>query len=340
MAESAVRPASGIGRNRMLKIIGIVLASVAALVLAAVIGLNLYVRVAFGSFYNQAEREFAIPGVDSGFVCQDLDHLQGSDAWLFSGYTVDCGHSPLYRRAVDGAIARLLVQTPDGELYQGHGSAITSADQYAYLACEEGYLVLDAEEVATAADGATVRALARVELDFPPAFMNIEGDTLLTGEFYFPGDYETPESHRIATPDGTENPAVMYAYPLDPNAPFGVAALPERVYSIPGMIQGVCTAGENRLVLSQSYGVAPSHLLAYDIAHLAPSGTFTADGAEVPLYCLDSRSLGADVEAPPMAEGIESYDGRVYVSDESASNKYFFGKLYGAGVVYSLAMEG
>ncbi len=323
-----------------LKIIGIVLASVAALVLAAVIGLNLYVRVAFGSFYNQAEREFAIPGVDSGFVCQDLDHLQGSDAWLFSGYMVDNGPSPLYRRAVDGAIARLLVQTPDGELYQGHGSAITSADQYAYLACEEGYLVLDAEEVATAADGATVRALARVELDFSPAFMNIEGDMLLTGEFYFPGDYETPESHRIATPDGTENPAVMYAYPLDPNAPFGVAALPERVYSIPGMIQGVCTAGENRLVLSQSYGVAPSHLLAYDIAHLAPSGTFTADGAEVPLYCLDSRSLGADVEAPPMAEGIESYDGRVYVSDESASNKYFFGKLYGAGVVYSLAMEG
>ena len=62
MAESAVRPALGIGRNRMLKIIGIVLASVAALVLAAVIGLNLYVRVAFGSFYNQAEREFAIPG--------------------------------------------------------------------------------------------------------------------------------------------------------------------------------------------------------------------------------------------------------------------------------------
>ena len=41
-----------------------------------------------------------------------------------------------------------------------------------------------------------------------------------------------------------------------------------------------------------------------------------------------------------MAEGIESYDGRVYVSDESASNKYFFGKLYGAGVVYSLVMEG
>ncbi len=62
-----------------------------------------------------------------------------------------------------------------------------------------------------------------MELDFSPAFMNIEGDTFLVGEFYYPGDYETPESHRIATPDGAENPAVMYAYALDGGAPFGVA---------------------------------------------------------------------------------------------------------------------
>lgn len=327
-------------RHRPLKIIGIIAAVLAALVLAVVVGLNIYVRAAFAPFYAEAEPVFDIPGVNAGFVCQDLDHLAADDSWLFSGYMADGSPSPLYKRAADGAVARLTVANPDGTAYTGHGSAITSTDQYAYLACDGGYLVLDAEEVATAADGATVRALARAELDFSPAFMNIEGDTLLTGEFYYPGDYETPESHHIATPDGTENPAVMYAYPLDPNAPFGVAALPERVYSIPGMIQGVCTAGENRLVLSQSYGIAPSHLLAYDIARLAPTGTFAADGVEVPLYCLDGRSLGADVAAPPMAEGIESYDGRVYVSDESASNKYFFGKLYGAGVVYSLAMEG
>ena len=183
-------------------------------------------------------------------------------------------------------------------------------------------------------------AIARVDLDFSPAFMNIEGDTLLTGNFYYPGDYETPASHRITTPDGTENPAVIYAYDLDPNAPFGVAPGPACVYSIPGMIQGTCLTDSGRIVLSQSYGIATSHLLAYDQARLTQDGTFLADGAEVPLYCLDSRSLAADVEAPPMAEGIESFEGRVYVSDESASNKYIFGKLYGAGVVYALDMNG
>lgn len=340
VAREATAPAARGRGHRALKIVGIGLAVLVGLVLAAIVALNIYVRAAFGPFYDRAEREFPIPGVGAGFVCQDLDHLQQTDAWLFSGYMADHSPSPLYRRAADGTVARLAVETPDGDPYVGHGSAITSTDQYAYLACEGGYLVLDAAELAEAPDGATVRALARADLDFSPAFMNIEGDTLLTGEFYYPGDYETPASHRVTTPDGTENPAVMYAYALSENAPFGVEPVAERVYSIPGMIQGVCTDGEGRLVLSQSYGLATSHLYVYDVADLAPVGTFTADGEEVPLYCLDGRSLVEDVEAPPMAEGIESLEGRVYVSEESASNKYLFGKLYGAGEVYSLVLEG
>ena len=327
-------------RPRPLKIVGIVAAVLAALVLAVVVGLNIYVRAAFAPFYAEAEPVFDIPGVNAGFVCQDLDHLAADGSWLFSGYMADGSPSPLYKRAADGTVARLTVANPDGAAYTGHGSAITSTDRYAYLACDGGYLVLDGEELAAAGDGQEVDAIARVDLDFSPAFMNIEGDTLFTGNFYYPGDYETPASHRITTPDGTENPAVIYAYDLDPNAPFGVAPGPACVYSIPGMIQGTCLTDSGRIVLSQSYGIATSHLLAYDQARLTQDGTFLADGAEVPLYCLDSRSLAADVEAPPMAEGIESFEGRVYVSDESASNKYIFGKLYGAGVVYALDMNG
>ncbi len=64
--------------------------------------------------------------------------------------------------------------------------------------------------------------------------------------------------------------------------------------------------------------------------------TFFVDGRSVPLYFLDSTNLVSDIEAPPMTEGIEFHDGRVWVSEESASNKYIFGKLYGAGDVFSI----
>ena len=325
-------------RGRLLKVAGIVAAAVIGVAALALIGVNAYVRVAYAPFYEAATDEFPLPGLDAGFVPQDLDYLDEAGAWLFSGYQAKDGPSPLYRRDADGTVARLTVALPDGSSYQGHGSAVTSTDDYVLLAQEGGYLVLDAREVAAAPDGAALQPVGSVEMDFSPAFMNVEDGTLYAGDFYFPGDYETPAHHRIVTPDGTENPAVIYAYPASDAGRFGFAERAERVYSIPAMVQGVAVTADGQMVLSCSYGLRSSHLLAFDLGRTTVDGAFVADGATVPLYALDSRSLAADLKAPPMTEGIESHDGLVYVSEESACSKYLFGRLYGAGVVYALPL--
>lgn len=326
-------------RRRWPKVLGIVLGALAGIALVALIGVNVFVRVAYAPFYQQAEVAFPIPAVNNGFICQDLDRLEHGDAWLFSGYAADHGPSPVYRRSADGSVQQLFLAFPDGAVYDGHGSAITSSGRYVYVACEGGLLVFEESDFTEAADGDIVRALGKIELDFTPAFANVEGNYLLAGNFYHPGSYETPDEHHVLTADGTENPAVIYAYPISDTAQWGLVDAPDAVLSIPERIQGTCLTDDGRIVLSQSYGLATSHLLAYDTTRLTQDGTFTADGQEVPLYCLDSRSLVEDVAAPPMTEGIESYEGRVYVSEESASNRYIFGKLYGAGVVYALDMN-
>lgn len=327
------------GSHRALKTVGIVVGVIVGLALVAVLGLNIYIRTAFAPFFERAESPFDIPGINTGFVPQDLDHVEADDSWLFSGYMADHSPSPLYRRTADGAVQALYVSLPDGSPYNGHGSAITTNEQYAYLACEEGYLVIPMDNLLFAEDGASVQATEKVDVDFPPAFMNIEEGRLLLGNFYYPGDYETPDNHHITTPDGTENPAIMYAFAADPANPGRFATVPDNAFSIPGMVQGTCLTPEGKVVLSTSFGLAPSHLLVYDVDLAAPDGTFTTNaGDDVPLYCLDSRNLAEDVVGPPMQEGIESHDGRVYTSDESASNKYIFGKLCGAGRVYALEL--
>ena len=359
------KPASSLPRPARALLIA--LGVIVALGVAAVIGVNGYVRVAFAPFYERAERAFPIPGAGVGFVCQDLDCLDDGQTWLFSGYQADGSPSPLYRRAADGSVTRVFLRLPDGSLYDGHGSAVTSAEGRVYVACEGGYLVTDEASVADAPDDQAVPVLGRVELGFSPSFMNVEGEIMYAGAFYHPGDYETPASWRMTTPDGTENPSLMFAFPADPAAQWGFAAEPAAAYSIPGMIQGVCATPDGGIVLSQSFGLATSHLLVYDAASLEPDGTLSAtaladgresDGAadggaasgsagaagapdplaDVPLYCLDGRSLVEDVAAPPMTEGIESHGGLVYVSEDSASDKYHFGKLYGAGQIYALAL--
>lgn len=326
--------------RRALKITGIALGAVIGVVLIVVLGLNSYVHVAFAPFYEKAEPLFPIPGINSGFIPQDSDHVEADDSWLFSGYMTDHSPSPLYRRTSAGDTQTLYVALPDGTLYDGHGSAITSNERYAYLSCEYGYLVIPIDNLVFAEDGDTLQAVEIVALDFSPAFMNIEGGQLFAGEFYYPGDYETPDHHRITSPDGTENPSVMYAFAADDANPGRFSEVPDEVFSIPGMVQGTCMTDSGSIVLSTSFGIATSHLLAYRVDMAAPDGTFTTDaGAQVPLFCLDSRNLVSDLAGPPMLEGIESHDGRIITLDEAASNKYIFGKLYGAGQVYAVAIE-
>ena len=56
------------------------------------------------------------------------------------------------------------------------------------------------------------------------------------------------------------------------------------------------------------------------------------------MYYLDS--LIRKVKAPAMAEGVDIYNGGYITLTESASDKYIFGKLFGATKIVSLDLSG
>lgn len=141
----------GKGKRIALWAIGIV----AGVLVLALVVINIYVRVAYHTYYSEAQREFNIPGIHDGFVCQDLDYYDEGSCWLFSGYDAGGGASPLYRRDADGRVARFYAKLPDGTIYDDHGLGHHDDGPLRFLACEDGYLVFDA------ADLATVSAVAR-----------------------------------------------------------------------------------------------------------------------------------------------------------------------------------
>ncbi len=304
-----------------------------ALAMAVVIAFVAYMRVAYADFYGRATAAFETPGINTGFVPQDLDRADDG-MWLFSGYDSGGGPSPIWRRADDGTVSRIQVQNPDGSPYVGHGGGVTSAFGNVYLTTEGGLLVLSADEVASAAEGQAVKARAKVDVGFDPAFANVQDDVLYTGVFYMAGPYDTPESMHLTSPDGTENHAVMYAYGRDASTAWGFADVPEAVYSIPDKVQGMAMVPGGRMVLSTSWGFSPSVLYVYDVGRLGAEGTYDVSGNDVALAFCDRSALESSIEAPPMMEGIDQFDGRLFLGNESASNKYVFGKLYGGGTVY------
>lgn len=336
--QTSAAPAHARLKRRAPRIIGIVVASLIALVVLVVVGFNIYTRVTYSTFYDTAQEEFEIPGIHADFICQDLDYYDEGDCWFFSGYTTGDGSSPLYRRAADGTAVEFFAALPDGSAYVDHGSAITTSSDYAFLACEDGYLVFYAADLAGVGAGDVVTAIDRVEIGLSPAFMNIENGTLFAGTFHLLPNYAAPEHHQLITPEGNEHAGIMFAFPADEQGKYGFAAEPAHVYSLPDKVQGVCQLPNGDFVLSISYGFAPSYLETFRLADQdADAYTFMVNGKSVPLSFLSDSYLISRLSAPPMTEGIDYCDGRVYISEESASNKYIFGKLYGAGDVFSLA---
>ena len=87
-------------------------------------------------------------------------------------------------------------------------------------------------------------------------------------------------------------------------------------------------------MLSRSWGLEQSVLEFYD--GMRDRGiTISVSGREVPLYYLDSTNLKKEVQLPCFSEELCVVGDRVYISFESACNKYIVGKFFFATYIAS-----
>ncbi len=321
----------------------LIVCSLLAVVILAVGGFILFDRIRHGSFYQDAAREFVIPGLGDNFTPQGFDYLEEQDLFICCGYMSDGTPSRIY--TVDKAYhasSPVRIQSKDGSDHTGHASGITvfAATDHVYLASEGCLHLLSLADILDGDGVATIREDLNVML--ASDYCTIYNGYLLTGSYYYPEAYETPAHERMLTPTGEQNYALMALYRLDPETGLLASDEPEKLISTPGMIQGMAVIDENTFVLSASWGFSSSRLLIYDVSGSLVPGSQGGDseyelesGNRIPLFYLDSNRLLHTISAPAMSEELVVRDGRIYVMNEAASNKYFFGKLLGAQRLYS-----
>lgn len=307
-------------------------------------GGRLYFRVPVTEYYRASEKGFVIPGCNTGFTAQGIAYDEREGRFWVDGYQTDKTASPIYIVApgARGPEKMIRMLQPDGSAYTGHAGGIALYGDYVYVADggERRLLVFDYREILNAGDGENVKALGTFETAVSdtdyigPAFLAVDGDRLVAGEFYRNPNYETPESHKRTTLAGDYQQALAAVYPLDEQAEYGIVPAPVEAYSLPDLAQGMCFEGE-RVYVSSSWGTALSHIYQYDRGKMRQQGTIALLGEELPLYALDSEALLSDRKIAPMSEEIVIVDGKLYTMCESASNKYFFGKLTSAKWCYA-----
>ena len=336
-------------------ILSTVLVVLGVIIVSALLCFKLVDAISYSSFYDIAEDEFYIPGLMDGFVPQGFEYVPEEKVFLACGYMSngeDASRVYVISEDGDDYYYTELTKAYVKENYTGHTGGITYYEEFVYITGSDGIDVFDFADILDRGTTSTP-LLATVDTskyDVDPAFCFIDGESLFVGNFY---NGEGHENHELDVEGRDKNHAVMLSFSLlsSREKEYYIAAQPNAIYSIPDKVQGMCVIpaqyaadgtvlSTGKLVISTSYGFNASNIYIHDVKKIAES-TYTNGAKEmigvenIPLYVVDSKTLVETVEAPPMTEEIVYHNGKVWIMNKSASNKYIFGKFTTGNYLYA-----
>ncbi len=294
---------------------------VIAVILVYVLINALAMPMFFGEFRRRATYVCPIPDLWSGFIPQGVTRAAGDDLCMICGYRTDDGPSCIYRLGLDGNTTMIMLAYEDGEIYSGHAGGMSAFGEYVYISNASKIFVLDANEVAAAQDGDTVRFIGRFEVPCRASFCSCDGGLLYVGEYHADG-YITDESHKVGNAESIYQ-AMVFGYKVDAEAPLGIAntEIPAVAYSVPDFVQGFAVSSSGLAALSCSSGLKDSKLRFYDASTEADASFFIGD-AEIPLYILDRHRQKGVLTMPHMSEDLEYINEKFYLPFEAGALKF------------------
>ena len=309
----------------ILKVLLIAIVSVISLVLLVLIGLNVAKFFIYSDYYSIKSNICTNPGLNDGFVCQGIAVSEENDVILVCGYMKDKSNSRIY--VTDFESKSYYVElTRDGEKYTGHAGGLAITGDTVYLANAKKIYSFPLKSVFDASDGGVVDIGSGTKVNTNASFVYTDEEYLYVGEFHDGGKYVI-EGHEHNTAEGTHY-AICTKYALTD------LSTPLAVYTLRNNVQGICFTPDGKIVLSTSYGLTNTIYYVYNSDDLTDSGK-TFDGA--PVYYLDK--LEKEIQGPAMGEDLDYYDGKIITLTESASDKYIFGKFFGATKIVSLEID-
>ena len=299
-------------------------------------------------FFNNADEEFAIPGLDTEFCPQGMTEIDGYNKFLISGYMDDGSPSRFY--LIDGEtkeVEKYVILNINGSLYKGHAGGVASYGSQLWTFSKDenkGYgFRFKLADLLNAENGGEIAINSYNYFDTwnGADFAFVRDKVLWVGEFYRDDNYLTDTEHHLVTRSGETNPAVIYGFDIDESRNTGVkSTTPTKAISVRGLCQGIALTSEGNFVLSTSYSIPNSNIYYYkDILNEEAHDTFKIGTTSMPLWYLDDQALISSREIPSMSEEIVIKDNRVYILFESACKKYKLFNRTRIKSVYSLPIS-
>ena len=287
--------------------------------------LNILKFVIYSDYYSVETALCDNPGLSDGFVCQGICALEDEGKIFVSGYMNDDSASRIYVTDYESNSYYVSLAREDGSEFTGHAGGIAIWGDRVYIANGSKLYFASAEAILNSQNGDTVTITVGAEVNNSASFVFADETNVYVGEFHDGGAYIT--DHPYETKNGTQY-AILTKYSHSD------LTKPEKIYSIPDKVQGMCLTDNGNIVFSTSYGLTDSQYYVFKESEAVDSG-MTLDGARV--YLLEDCIK--QISGPAMSEGLDFTDGKVITLTESASDKYIFGKFFFANDIVALDID-
>lgn len=323
--------------GKLKSILVTVLAVVIGLPIVAVGGISAYDSIRFSDYYKNAEKLHKIPGIHDDYIPQGLAYSETYNVYLNAGYMHDESASRIYITNELDDSTKYVSLKYNGEIFKKHTGGITVYGEKAYISNSKNLYVLSMSDLVNASNGDYVNIEGEQKVHINSSFCFATDTMMYVGEYYDGDKYTTDETHYVKNGE-QESHAFILAYPIILDI---VSPLPIAGYAIPNNAQGMCITDSGKIVISTSCGINPSKLLSYKTNSNTYITTYKNDDflLPIPISFLGENELVNEITGPAMNEEIMYKDGYVYINNESACNKYIFGKFTKAKYIYRIKMD-
>lgn len=272
-----------------------------------------------------ARKEFKIFGLSEGFTPQGLCFMKNLDCFLISGYMKN---KKLASRiyvidAKNKSLVKYFCLKDKKTEICGHFGGVTSFGDDVWISSDGEVFRINANQIKNAKNCEKIQIIDKFSSNNGADFCFVYAGTLWIGEFYKLGKFETETSHHVSSTDGEQFHSMCFGFKISKQGECAIESkLPEIALSIPDLVQGICVTGDE-LFLSCSYGISKSSILIYKNIFSKSPNRFTVFGEkQIPLLILTKENFKQKLSLPSMSEGIDDFDGRLYILFENAAKKY------------------
>ena len=256
-----------------------------------------YARINIRYLFSKKDYEeaFNIYGNKNGLVPQGLTYSEKYNVVLQTSYSKESSMVYVIDFKSGKLIKELKLINKDGTNNIKHVGGITTDDNYVWISNDYEIDVYNIEDIVNASSS-SVKSIKEIKLPIRGDFCYYHDDILWVGDFYLKPFYDVPNGD-----------PKLNGYKIDTEINLDK---PDYVLSLPKMVQGMSILPDGSFAFTESFTyLINSNLSIYENI-LDKSNKF------------DNSNLIKTIKIPPMAEGLFSKDGYLYLLFESSSDKY------------------